>query len=211
MAPSQLLGEGSPAGPAPRSGRRWVVVATITLALLLATAVNATLVTLGVLSVTSVRSASTVAEEWSSNVWWTALSAGSCIDGSFDSDLAGPHRPFNLEADYFGVVDCSTDHVAQILTVVDVPNSTSWDLYGTLDGPTQVAADAWVDDMCSSLGALVREYRSASGADLAFSEVRAIHGAMGQRFLGYCVLFDSAGLPLGALDVDAVRRAAVGE
>lgn len=192
----------------PHPARPWLLGACLGLG----TAIVVVLLAAGVIGVSlAMGGKANAAPAWASDVSWAQLGVGSCIAESFDAESDDALAPFNLDAAYFSVVHCSTPHVAQVLSIVNMPITPQWDSYGTLDGPTQAEADAWVDDMCSALGALVREYRSTSGADLAFSEVRAIHGAMGQRFLGYCVLFDSAGLPPKALDVDAIRRAAVGE
>ena len=145
--------------------------------------------------------------DWTTDVFRADLTAGACIDGSYDAD-GNIERSLDFAATYFRVVDCGQDHAAQVLGSVAIPSADEWASYGTADGPSQAEADEWLVGVCGAYGVLVAN-AVANPAKFGEPVVEPIYGNLVDSQLGFCVLYsgEEGGLTR-VVDVDAMLEAA---
>lgn len=138
-------------------------------------------------------SGNTGASDWSSDVYYSDLTAGSCLAESYSSDGVPQSEdaddataPFNPNAVYFQAVGCGQPHRAQVVGIVDIPAATEWDGFGTEDGPSIDEANDWLVAVCEAYGALVEAHRQ--DADIADPLiVSPSYGVLGDPVLGGCL------------------------
>ena len=143
--------------------------------------------------------------DWSIDVRYVDLDAGSCLGGSYDADGAPQTDVFDLGAEYFLAVDCARPHRAQVVGVVEIPASAQWDDFGTAQGPSLDEAGDWLDAACLAYGALVENHLEREGIPRSL-DVSPSYGVLGDPVLGTCIAHasDFAEIPGGGIDIDAM-------
>ena len=143
--------------------------------------------------------------DWSIDVRYVDLDAGSCLAGSYDGENTLQTDTFDLNAEYFLAVDCARPHRAQVVGVVEIPASEQWDDFGTAEGPSLDEAGDWLAAACLAYGALVENHLERNGIPRSLV-VSPSYGVLGDPVLGTCLAHasDFEEIPGGGIDVDAM-------
>lgn len=146
--------------------------------------------------------------DWSIEVSYRDLEPGACLATSFDADVVATD-PFDPNAYYFEVVDCSRTHRAQVIGVVDIPPAAEWSGYGTTSGPAVAESDEWLAGVCRAHELLADAYLADQGAGYDL-EVSINYSVIGDARLGACLAHSPGFTPMPVV-LDLERMVAIAD